>query len=358
MTHAERLKRYKELIDKDISDYSEQLLGKTEHEYGDYSKETLEAFTSILARGGKRLRGALVMASYEMLGGADQQMILRAARAIEMIHAYVLIVDDIADRSPMRRAGPSAHVIMDNYHDQKKLKGEGHHFGESMATQAALIGGYLAEELIDDLNVSDKIKLAVLKNLHQNLIHTGHGQLRDILNETLPTVSEEDALWTATYKTAYYTVINPLETGAILAEASEKNLVTLRKFGLHAGVGFQIADDIIGIFGDDGTTGKSSLDDLKEGKITVLMTYALENANEKQRQQLQSMLGNPSLTLEDLLLCQKILSDTGALEYTQRGAVDRAQNAKSVLLETRDELGPELTDFLGYLTDIFVRRNH
>lgn len=356
MNHNERLTDYKEIIDEDIKRYSEELLRNTEHEYGGYSKETVESFTSILARGGKRLRGALVMASYEMLGGTDQKMAVQAARAIEMIHAYVLMIDDIADRSLMRRGGPSAHIIMRDYHGQKNLRGEKNHFGESMATQAALIGGYLAEQIIDDLHVSDSIKLAVLRNLHQNLIHTGHGQLRDILNETLPVVSEDDALWTATYKTAYYTVINPLETGAILAGASKKDVATLRAFGMHAGIGFQVADDILGMFGEDGTTGKSSLDDLKEGKITVLMTYALEKASGPQRQRLQDLLGNSTIGLDDLLECQKILQDTGALSYAKETASEHARSAKNILHQAKGNMGADLVNFLDYLTDIFVVR--
>lgn len=356
MTHDERLKQYKDLIDSDIAKYSKDLLDDAERNFGVYSRETLESFVDILARGGKRLRGALVMASYEMLGGTDRQMIVQAARAIEMIHAYVLMIDDIADRSLMRRGGPSAHVIMSEYHGQKGLKGEKSHFGESMATQAALIGGYLAERIIDDLDVPDNIKLAVLKNLHQNLIHTGHGQLRDILNETLPAVSEDDALWTATYKTAYYTVINPLETGAILADASRNDVKVLREFGLHAGIGFQVADDILGMFGEDGATGKSSLDDLKEGKITVLMTYALEKASEADRQKLQDCLGNPNIVFDDLVQCQKILTDTGALDYARESANKYAQSAKNTLNEAKEGLGEDFVDFLCYLTDKFVVR--
>jgi geranylgeranyl pyrophosphate synthase len=354
MTHDERLKAYKKLINDDIAEYSQKLLLETETEYGIYSKEIIESFVAILARGGKRLRGALMMASYEMLGGTNRQMILEAARAIEMIHAYVLMIDDVADHSSQRRGGASAHVIMSDYHEQKGLKNEKHHFGESMATQAALIGGYLAEQIIDELNVPDDIKLAVLKNLHKNLIHTGHGQIRDILNEVLPEVSEADALWAATYKTAYYTVINPLETGAILAGASEKDLKVLREFGKHAGIGFQIADDILGMFGEDGTTGKSSLDDLKEGKVTVLMTYALDKGSDSQRKDLMALLGNPNIIFEDLLECQKILVGTGALAYATKNANKHAKEAKAIL--QKSHLNSELINFLLYLTDLFVLR--
>jgi geranylgeranyl diphosphate synthase type I len=356
MTHDERLKAYKNAIDKDIAEYSKRLLNDTESEYGAYSRETLESFVSVLSRGGKRLRGVLTMASYEMLGGKDQKMIIQAARAVEMIHAYVLMIDDIADKSATRRGGPSGHKIMQEYHQKNHLKSDGTHFGESMSTQAALIGGYLAEQIIDDLDVTAEIKLAVLKNFHGNLVRTGHGQLRDILNEALPEVTEEDALWTAKYKTAYYTVINPLETGAILTNASEGTQAILREFGLYAGIGFQIADDILGIFGEDGTTGKSSLDDLKEGKITVLMTYALKHASKFQQLELQALLGNPNIIFDDLLNCQKILQDTGAVKHAQESASKYAKNAKNTLHQAKGKLGTELVDFLGYLTDHFVTR--
>jgi len=355
MTHDERLKHYKDLIDKDIAEYSKHLLESTERDYGAYSRETLESFVSILARGGKRLRGALTMASYEMFGGTDPKMIIQAARAIEMIHAYVLMIDDIADHSPTRRGGPSAHMIMRDYHNSNTLKGDRVHFGESMAAQAALIGGYLAELVIDDLNVSAEVKLAVLKNLHSNLVRTGHGQLRDILNEALPKVTEDDALWTATYKTAYYTVINPLEIGALLAQANEDDLEILRRFGLHAGIGFQIADDILGIFGDAGVTGKSSLDDLKEGKVTLLMTHTLANASDDQRQKITNMLGSPNVTDEDLKQCQQIINDVGAREYAQQKAQSFVAQAREVL-QVPSSIHPEFVDFLNYLTNKFVER--
>ncbi len=105
-------------------------------EYGAYSRAAIESFVSILSRGGKRLRGVLTMASYEMLGGKDREMIIKAARAVEMIHAYVLMIDDIADRSDTRRGGPSAHKIMEEYHHANSLKTEDVHFGESTTSSA------------------------------------------------------------------------------------------------------------------------------------------------------------------------------------------------------------------------------
>jgi geranylgeranyl pyrophosphate synthase len=110
------------------------------------------------------------------------------------------------------------------------------------------------------------------------------------------------------------------------------------------------------MFGNDDTTGKSSLDDLKEGKITVLMTYALEKANDSQRKELLNLLGNPNIVFDDLLVCQKILTDTGALEYAKKSANGYAKKAKHTLDQAKGELGVDLADFLCYLTDLFVLR--
>jgi geranylgeranyl diphosphate synthase type I len=356
MTHDERLKHYKHLIDQDIADYSQILLRETENKFGDYSQDALEPFVSILSRGGKRLRGALVMASYEMFRGTDQKMIIQAARAIEMIHAYVLMIDDIADHSPIRRGGPAAHMIMQKYHADHELGGDNVHFGESMAAQAAMIGGYLAEQIIDDLDAPAAIKLAVLKNLHANLVRTGHGQLRDILNEALPSVGEDDALWVAKYKTSFYTLINPLEVGGLLAGASDSDLEILRTYGLYAGIGFQIADDIMGIFGDSDATGKSSLDDLKEGKMTILMTHALAAADENQQKILKTALGNPNITEKDVKACQDIIKKTGALEYATQKAEDLARQAKTSLGDVPVLWQPELVGFLRQLTATLINR--
>src|SRR5687767_5538121 len=95
-----KLAEYKKAIDADIAQYAAYLRGSTETQYGQKVLEAeVEVFLDLLARGGKRIRGALVMAGYEMCGGTNRAMITQAARAIEMLHIYILIIDDIQDRS-------------------------------------------------------------------------------------------------------------------------------------------------------------------------------------------------------------------------------------------------------------------
>src|SRR4051812_33968660 len=115
-TFTARLSAYKQAIDADIEIYAAYVRRVTGQQYGPYAELEVNTFLDILGHGGKRIRGSLVMAGYEMCGGHDRAMIVQAARAIEMLHAYILIVDDVQDRSPLRRGKPSAHEVLATYH--------------------------------------------------------------------------------------------------------------------------------------------------------------------------------------------------------------------------------------------------
>jgi geranylgeranyl diphosphate synthase type I len=354
--NSQKLTHYKKLIDAEVATYSTKLLAHTSREYGTYSAAETEIFLNILQRGGKRLRGALVMAGYEMRGGTDQQMILQAAVAIEMIHTYLLITDDIADRSALRRGGPAAHVQFEEYHRTEQLKGDQAHFGQSMAMTVALLGIHLAELKLEELAVAPGLKIKALQRLHTNLVHTIHGQLRDVLNECLLAPTEKDALGVAILKTAYYTFVNPLEMGIILAGGKKSELSVIRQYGVHAGVAFQLADDIIGIFSDETTSGKSASDDLREGKVTLLMQHALTRATPEQKKVLRAALGNPRLTHDDVVSCRNILTENGALKEVQAIANSYSQQAITALAKAPGVWQENYVDFLRELAEYVVNR--
>src|SRR5690242_20034437 len=117
-----RLAAYKQAIDADLAAYGRHVADTTRQQYGEYGTLTAETFLDTLQRGGKRIRGALTMVGYEMCGGQDRAMITRAASAIEMIHAYILIIDDIQDRSRLRRGKPTAHTQLAAYHKRRGLR--------------------------------------------------------------------------------------------------------------------------------------------------------------------------------------------------------------------------------------------
>lgn len=348
---SEQFKQYKQLIDQDLSDYSLKLLEQTKAEYGVFSHDALEAYCSVLGRGGKRLRGTLVMSTYQMCGGQDQQLALVAARSVEMIHAYLLLIDDIADRSDLRRGGPSAHMLLQQYHDKHKLAGDAAHFGQAMAMTVALLGIHLAELEIDSLDIPVDTKLAVMRSLHKNLVHTIHGQLQDVYNEVALNVTERDAERVAELKTAYYTFVNPMEIGALLAGVDAESLAVLKNFGMHAGLAFQLADDIKGLFGAAAETGKLAMDDIKEGKMTILMIKALQAASEPERQHLKVSLGNQNLTEPEFKECLEIIESTGALADVQSLAHNHIAEATKVLDSSPSTWNVAQINFLRYLSN-------
>ena len=103
-----QLQHYKRLIDADIEAFAAAYTDRVRLQYGAAAAYPVGAYANILQRGGKRVRGALTMVGYEMSGGTDQKMIIEAARAIEMFHAHMLVIDDIQDRSSIRRGGATA----------------------------------------------------------------------------------------------------------------------------------------------------------------------------------------------------------------------------------------------------------
>jgi geranylgeranyl pyrophosphate synthase len=326
------LAHYKEVIEQEIVQYSSSVRRQTQDEYGQYSEDMVNVFFEILLRGGKRMRGTLVMIAYEMLGGTDEHSVLEVARAVEMIHAYLLIVDDIADRSPLRRGGPAGHVLMEQYFDAQQLKGDRYHFGQSMAMTCSLLGAHLAELTIEGLEVGAETRVQLLRSLHANLIHTVHGQLHDVLAESRDGVVEADALQIATLKTAYYSFVNPLELGAILGGADTQTLNVLRDFGINAGIAFQIADDIIGTFSDEAEIGKSTMSDIEEGKMTILTTYALAHASTEQRAVIDAALGHHELDQQTYNACKDALTQSGALAHARQLGGEYLQKARQALV--------------------------
>jgi geranylgeranyl diphosphate synthase, type I len=352
----QKIASYKKRIDADIAAYSKNLHSRTAEQFGLHSAIATTAYTDILSRGGKRIRGGLTMLAYEMFGGTDSTVAIQAARAIEMVQAYLLIVDDIADRSPTRRGGPAAHMLLKNWHEQERLKDDAQHFGESIAVNAAMLGNHAAVALITNLDVADFIKVKALNTLNQNLIVTAHGQFNDIFNEVIESDDTESIENVLVWKTAYYTFVSPLQFGAELAGVTNGKLDTLAEYGLHAGRAFQIGDDIVGTFSDEQQSGKSPHDDIREGKRTLLVAYALKKAEVADAHFLRQCLGNQNLTSAEFDRCKIIIRESGALDYAKKEAQKSAQAAIAVLDTKTDGWDADGVEFLRELVQSFVTR--
>jgi geranylgeranyl diphosphate synthase type I len=351
-----KLGKYKRLIDDDIASYSKHVQKTTLQQYGSAARLVTDAYLEILARGGKRIRGSLVMLGYEMSGGTDREMILQAARAVEMIHAYLLIMDDIQDRSLTRRGGPTVPVMLAGHHRRHNLAGDGGHFGIAMALNAMGIGNHAAQMILANLNAPEGLRLNVISILNRTVIVTAHGQTNDIMNEVVAEVNDEAVERVLEWKTAHYTFLNPLHMGMVLAGADCHATDAITDYAIHAGKAFQITDDILGVFGTEFDSGKSPMDDMKEGKRTVLSNYALKHSAAADKNFLLQMLGNTDLTPAEFERCKDIFIESGALKHAQERAAEHVEQALSALSGEAKRWSAEGVQFLRGLGKYLLDR--
>ncbi len=328
---AVQFDEYKRLINDDIAAYAKHAQDSVRQQYGPDGGAVADAFFDMLERGGKRMRGALLMTGYQMCGGQDMQMIVRAATAIEMVQAALLTLDDVQDRSVLRRGKPTVHKMLESYHQKDELAGDPAHTGMSLALNAMLAGEHAALMLVAGLNVDAELRTKALGIISQAFVVTAQGQTADILNECRTDVDEAAIDNVMEWKTAHYSVLNPLCVGMVLAGAGCEDTDAIRDYALHAGKAFQITDDIIGIFGDQKATGKSPMDDIREGKKTLLTVYALRHATPDDAAFLRQQLGNPNLTVDDFDRCRQIIEASGARRYAERQAGEHVAAALAYL---------------------------
>ena len=283
----------------------------------------------LLERGGKRTRGVLCGIGYELFGGQDSSVVSSVAGAIEAIHAYLLIMDDIADNASVRRGAPAVHVALGDYFTARN-RPHAIKLGVDMAQGAALMLYHAAQTQLLDVPAAPSRILQAIDLLNDHLGRTWAGQLADINAASHHAVPIKDILRIATYKTSYYSYILPLQLGAVVAGAPKKDLPVLADFGVPAGLAFQLRDDLIGVFGDPAVTGKPA-HDIAEGKHTFLMATALRMASDADKKVLHTALGDAGLTPEDLARCQKIMVDCGAVAATEAAIEAYISQADDVL---------------------------
>jgi geranylgeranyl diphosphate synthase type I len=221
--------------------------------------------------GGKRLRPLFALWGYRAACGEVGEPMVRAAAALEMLHTFALIQDDVIDRSPTRRGSPASHLTLSVY----AQTGDRERFGVSAAillSDLALIwadrmlaeSGFPPDRLRAGQRVYDELRAEVTL-----------GQYLDVLASHLERLTEEDALRVSRYKTATYTVQRPIQLGMALGGASAQLLERVPAYAIPAGVAFQLRDDLLGAFGNPDATGKPSGEDLVERKATWLLARTL-----------------------------------------------------------------------------------
>ena len=287
-------------------------------------REPLLALRDLVVAGGKRLRPAFCHWAYVGAGGdATSEVIVDASAALELLHTFALVHDDVMDGSDRRRGVPSIHHDFVTRHRDRSWHGEPRRFGEGVAI---LVGDFAF--VYSDI-VFPSTSAAARRVFDELRIELSVGQYLDLVGTAGGSRDAAAARRIERYKSGKYTVERPLHLGAALAGRLDELDESLSHFGLPLGEAFQLRDDLLGVFGDPEVTGKPVGDDLREGKLTPLVAAAAARARGADAR-LLARLGDPSLRDEDVAALQGVLVATGAraeIEETIERLVDDALRA-------------------------------
>lgn len=360
----EDLERFKGEFEKYAKQYFEQrtkLVRKYPKLIQTFYRE-LEEF----GQGGKLLRPYLVWTGYRVskkiattrkAGLAMTSQIMPVCMAVELIHSFLLIHDDIIDRSDTRRGKLTVHKKFEKLNDA--------HYGTSMGLLAGDLAWVEAFELISSAKLDLQTKLQVLEKLQAVIKETIWGEVLDV--EYSYRKANIDQIWQVIdLKTARYTFVGPLELGYNLGQIQgttlrkaqgrtlNLSLKLLEEYGMLVGRAFQLRDDILGIFGDEKVTGKPGISDMREGKNTVLLYKALELSGQTNRQFISKVWGSEKATLKDLAQIKGIFEQSGALAWCEKKLEKMVGDAKkSAGLITKEK---KLQQILEELAEMVVAR--
>ena len=300
-------KKVDDILDKEIEKYLDN----------EFIKNSLEELKR-LSKGGKRVRGYLVKLG-QMLFGKDDDSYVDIAAAIEIFQTAILIHDDIIDEADKRRG-------MDTINS--KYPG---HIGIAKAICIGDLGFFISYRIINNSLISKELKDEIIKIYSKTLHNTVNGEIVDV---ELPlkdlnyhkNMSEKIIYDIYVNKTAWYTIIGPILIGAASASASTEDKEKLTVMGSYLGIAFQIKDDLLGLYSTSSSMGKT-LNDVKEGKQTIIYKYAIDHANCDELKIIDKYYGNPNISFNETKMIADLFEKLGAkrnaekleLEYTNKG---------------------------------------
>lgn len=318
----------------------------------------------VFTSGGKRLRPAFCYWGHVAAGGhpEDPSDLLRAAASLDLLHVSALVHDDIIDASDTRRGVPAAHHQFATHHQAMHGRGGNAAFG----TAAAILLGDLllmwSVELFEESRFAPERMARARSLLATMRTEVVCGQYLDVGASFGVTPAENVAaeLDVASrileYKTARYSVLRPLQVGAALGGGSAELESALARIGSLVGRAFQMRDDVLGVFGNPAITGKPAGDDLREGKRTVLVLMALQRASAAEHATLESLLGDPDITAEQLEEGRAIITSTGALDEAEHLIADDIATAIQMVHDA--DMTQEGRTALIRLAELSAQRDH
>jgi len=324
------------------------------------------AATAYIRYGGKRLRPAILLFSCGAVGG-EEATALPAAAAVELFHTWTLVHDDIIDRDNKRRGNDTVHhhFAQPEHYDKQCCKltaEEAQHYGVSIAIMTGDIqhgwGISMMTELTTRCNLPPEITLHLINELDTNVLNTlVEGEVLDIqfAHRDFPTLTPadiEDMLWKKTG--ALYDFCGRAGAMIGLHSTDDPRITAVSKFAALCGTAFQLQDDILGVIGKEEKLGKPVGSDLREGKRTLVVYQAYENANDHDKKVLLSVLGNPNASDKAIEEVTKMLRDLGGIDHVALRARKLIEQAHPYL----DQLpSSQYRDLLAYWADYMIQRS-
>ena len=295
-------------------------------------KKLYDAAGHLIIHGGKRLRPYMVIRSCQIVGGKSSNAI-NAASAVEMVHNFSLVHDDIMDNDEMRHGVPTVH---------KK-------YGMPIAILAGDVLFSKAFQIISDSKLSDNATTQLVSRLAKACVDICEGQLLDVkMAEERRIPTQKDYITMIGKKTAALFDVS-CAMGAICASNKAKDVSNLSTFGRNLGIAFQITDDLIGVMGDPKITKKPVGNDLREGKksLPILMAIKLAKGNDKKI--ILKAFGNSKISRKDLNKAVDVIRSLGIEENVRKQALKYAEKAEKSLAKYSGSAKAELITLLDFV---------
>jgi geranylgeranyl diphosphate synthase, type I len=276
-------------------------------------KELYDAVRHLFDAGGKRLRPVMCLLSAQAAGG-DATDVQPYAAALEMLHVFTLIHDDIMDKSPKRRGVDTVHTK----------------FGENTAILAGDTLQAMAFETVSRLNIPAELHREISRELAGLVKEICEGQQLDLRFENLRKVDELTYFHMAERKTATLYELG-MRHGALIAKGDPIHARKLAEAGRLIGLAFQVWDDVLDIIGVTKETGKAQNMDILAGKKTLITVFAMEKLDPLDRRSLVDLLSKSDKTEADVKTILKFFEKSGAVKMAQEKAKSFTSHAKSAL---------------------------
>lgn len=339
-----------------VSARLEELIGEANRRaerFGPASRRLWRAAADI-AHGGKRIRSRLLLDAHAALGGRHSAAAIDAACAVELLHAALVIHDDVIDGDLTRRGREN---VTGAFEREARALGAARRDARAWGEASSLLAGDLllteAHALLAGLDVSDAVRRTALDLFRDTVVESAAGEHADVrLSMRLSPAGPDDVLAMIEQKTAAYSFRAPLRLAGILAAAPAQLLDAVDAIARRIGMIYQLRDDVLGTFGSEAETGKSSLSDLREGKETLLISYARSHP---EWEGVRGLFGDDGMTAADGERVRAVVERSGARRMVERIIDDACRDVEARITDAA--LPQALADLLREVTRACAHRS-